>query len=1147
MKTNIGKALVVGAGISGIRAALDLAETGCRVTLIDRSLHSGGILSQLDYQFPTNRCGMCKMLPLVHRDASSQFCLRKGLFHDNIELRLGCELTAVSGEPGNFSVTLRQAPTQVDPELCIGCGICSQVCPVQVPSEFNAGLGQRKAIYLPVPHAVPNAFVIDSAACDQCGKCIEVCPTDAINLTDEQRQAFQILVVDDELAVRDSLKEWLVDEGFSVDMASSGEQALKMLQEKTYGLMLTDIKMPGMDGVELLQQAREIQPDLTVVMMTAYATVETAVEAMKQGAIDYLMKPFDPAKMIPMVVKIFEEQVASHDLQVQVGAIVLCCGTDYFNPYEGKDTLAYGSNAHVLTSLEFERLISGSGPTAGRLVRPADGKPVNKIAWLQCIGSRDLQTNADFCSSVCCMYALKEAMLAKEKYRQEVETAIFYMDMRNFGLPFQKYLDMARAMPGMRLERTRVHSVTPEPETGNPVLSYIDSDGTLKNESFDLVVLSVGQRPARRTEQLASMTGCDLNKWGFLETSPLTAVSTTRPGIFAGGSATGLKDINESVIFASAAAAEAGVAIHASGGSLAEQEPYQAGRDVSRQVPRILVLICSCGQHIPGHEKQVIEKILQRDPAVAGVTFLEHICTATGWEQLENLALDESINRILIGACHPYLFIRKIKALSKKINLAAHLIDAVDLELFKQFKAGNGSPTGQPTHIAAKLATGIARLKNAPVHDLPTTEVVSTALVVGGGIAGMHTALTIAEQGYPVTLVEEKEHLGGNLQWLQKTIGGDDLQTWLKDTISMVEKHPGIRVMTGSRIIGGYGQAGNFLTTIQTSEDQVETLEHGVVILATGGKEAPTDAYDHGNCKRVITQSQLEKQLADSTIDPSDLDTVVMIQCVGSRQQPRNYCSRVCCPTTIKHCLQLKKARPELNVYVLYRDMMTPGFNESYFTEARKAGVIFIAYDPDNKPEVNTSYDETSIAVSCKDPVSGLNLQIEADLLVLASGIVPNLPAQIAETFGLEVDENGFFKAADYKWRPVDTLKEGVFACGICLGPRSSVESAVTGKAAASRALRILAHPWLISGRPVAQVRASLCALCQRCIEACPYGARELDTDNANVLVNTVMCQGCGTCAAVCPNGASILDGYGRRQVFETIDALIEIPQEKQG
>ena len=376
MKQKIGKALVVGAGIAGIRSALDLAETGYQVTLIDRAQHIGGILSRLDYQFPTDRCGMCKMLPLVDRDASSQFCLRKGLFHENIELLLSTELSSIEGEAGSYRAVLRQEPNLVNTALCIGCGECAKVCPVEVPDDFNTGFTTRKAIYLPVPHNIPNTYTIDLNACTSCGECVNVCPTGAIDLLMEARKQFRILVVDDELIVRDSLKEWLVEEKFSVDMAASGQEALDLLAENPYRLMLLDIKMPGMDGVEVLKRAKDAQPDLTVVMMTAYATVETAVEAMKIGALDYLIKPFDPEALIPKIVNIYNEIEVSEGKEIEVGAVVLSCGVDYFDPTKGTNTYNYKKLNNVVTSIEFERILSGTGPTGGLPMNPVTGKPL---------------------------------------------------------------------------------------------------------------------------------------------------------------------------------------------------------------------------------------------------------------------------------------------------------------------------------------------------------------------------------------------------------------------------------------------------------------------------------------------------------------------------------------------------------------------------------------------------------------------------------------------------------------------------------------------------------------------------------------------------------------------------------------------------
>jgi len=1145
MKKKVGKALVVGAGISGIRTALDLAEFGYGVTLIDRAPNMGGILSQLDYQFPTDRCGMCKMLPLVDRDAASQYCLRKGLFHENIEILLSTELHSVEGEPGNFQVTLRQKPSWVDPELCIGCGDCVPVCPVEVPDAFNTGLVSRKAIYLPVPHAIPNPYVIDMTVCTQCGVCEEICPTHAISLSQQERKKFRILVVDDELIIRESLKEWLEEEaGFTVDTAESGPVAIEKLTQQPFQLILLDIKMPGMDGVEVLKRAKEDFPELYVVMMTAYATVETAVEAMKIGAIDYLIKPFDPQNLIPKVLSIYEDVEAAEGKILEVGAIVLCGGTAYFDPASGIDTHGYGKYPNVVTSLEFERIMSGTGPFQGRLVRPDDGKPIRRVAWIQCVGSRDLQIDADFCSNICCMYAIKEALIAKEKTTGQMDTTIFYMDMRTFGKTFQRYRDQAETEKGVRFERGRVHSVVQDENRGDLVIKYVDPTGAVCDKNFDMVVLAVGQRPSPGTGTLAEMTGIPLNPWGFCLSEPFSLNRTERKGIVLGGAFSGLKDISDSVIQASSAALSASHVIHSAGGGLIP-EPISVPEmvDVSRELPRILVAICTCGNTLSEFfDNERLAERLKSDPDVERVVFLEQTCTAAGWEKLSELLETHKPNRLLIGACLPYVYAKKIRELGCQTGLNPALMDVVDIRTpaFRNPEKEAQIDTKQVSAIIeSTLRMSIARLKRANPLPVATIQIRQNALVVGGGIAGMIAALAIANHGYQVDIVELEEQLGGNLNWLKETVEGFSTQTLLDETRGKVEKHPNIHVHTQTQVMGSYGQVGRFFTTLENVDGDVNTLEHGVTLLATGGTEAVTTSYNYEKSKAIVTQKELEQKIENKTIDPGKLNSVVMIQCVDSREEPRNYCSRICCMSALKHALYLKSQKPDIDVYILYRDIMSYGFSEAYYTQARRDGVTFIQYTVDEKPVVNATESDKLVQVTTLDPILGRKINIDADLVVLATGVVPDLPIDLMTGFGASVDEDGFFQEADSKWRPVDSLKEGVFVCGLAHSPRSISESIATAEASAQRALRILWQKELPAGKVVAVVRHSLCSLCERCIDACPYDARTIESDLEQVVVNTVMCQGCGSCATVCPNSASVLEGFPEQQMFDIIDAAL--------
>ena len=1133
MDRKIGRVLVLGAGISGIRASIDLAQMGYRVTLADRAPHMGGILSQLDYQFPTDRCGMCRMLPMIDRDAGIQTCLRKGLFHENIDILLGTTLAAVEGEPGRFTVSLNQASSPIDPDRCIGCGLCSEACPVSVPDAFNAGLTRRKAVYLPVPHNIPRIFTIDPAACTRCGACEPVCPTGAIRLSDMGRQAFRILVVDDESIVRKSLDAWLGDEiGYTVEMAASGAEALEKLTATPFHLMLLDIKMPGMDGVEVLEKARAIRPALQTLMMTAYATVETAVDAMKIGAMDYLIKPFEPDALIPKVAAVYAAFEETGYRKETVGAIVLATGTTCFDPSEGKNPMGYGVVPNVVTSLEFERMLSGTGPDGGRLLRPSDKRPVKKAAWIQCVGSRDLQSGADFCSTVCCMFALKEAAVARTLAGEDFQATIIYMDMRTFGKPFERYGQHTLTPEGVRLERGRIHSIAPTPGSDDVCLHWTSAAGDIYEKRFDLVVLSVGQRANPQAASVAEALGIETDGFGFVRTAPFSDTRTPRPGICAGGTLTGPTDIAESVIRATSAAVNASRTIHRAGGGLVEKTtPADAERDVSRQRPRILVVLCRCDTRPETDQPlNALSARLKQDPSVARVLVLDRLCTTDGWEALATTETAD-VNRVLVAACNSVVYKKHRHSLAEAFSLDPALIESVAMD--------DRQGPASPATVAAILA-GVARLKYATPNRETGMTVVARALVVGGGIAGMSAALAMADHGVDVTLVETAGRVGGNLTWLHQTIDGTPIAPFLEETVGRIDKHPRIEVMTDSRVVGAFGQAGHFFSTVETADAPTTTVEHGVVVLATGGGEAPTDEYGYGTSEAVVTQKELETRIHENRLDTGDISTVAMIQCVGSREEPRNYCSRVCCPTALKQALWLKKQNPDIQVAILYRDMMSCGLAETWYTEARRQGILFFQYRPDRKPAVSVDPDgKAPVSIRIDDPILDAPVEIIADLLVLATGIQPHLPEDLALAYGVERDRDGFFQEADSKWRPVEALKAGVFGCGIALSPRSISEAVATAEAAAGRALAILTAERLPAARTTAVVRHSLCTLCLRCIDTCVYGARFLDDTGGRVEVNPAMCQGCGDCATVCPNSASIVEGFSHRSLFGAIDGAM--------
>jgi heterodisulfide reductase subunit A len=622
-----------------------------------------------------------------------------------------------------------------------------------------------------------------------------------------------------------------------------------------------------------------------------------------------------------------------------------------------------------------------------------------------------------------------------------------------------------------------------------------------------------------------------------METEPFSISRTRHPGIVIGGAFSCMKDIGEAVIQASSAAANASRVIHSAGGSLAPEEPPPAMPEgLTRESPRILTVLCRCGRaEASPPPSEFLSRALRSDPAVTAVETIENLCTADGWGQLAACVRKADTNRLLIGACLPTMHQRKLRELGRELGISAALIEAVDVAPW------SGASENEPAAAAAALAqlrAGVAKLKWVEPHPAAEIQVAPRALVIGGGIAGMTAALAIADHGYGVELVEAGERLGGNLAWISHTLEGHDVRALLEETLKRIEKHSRIQVHTRSRVVQAHGEVGFFTTVIEGMENQVHHLKHGVAILATGGTEAPAREYAWGASPAVMTQSEVERQLADGRLDAKGLDTVVMIQCVGSRQEPRNYCSRVCCAAALKQAFALRERHPQVSVFVLYRDMMTTGFSEAAFTRARRAGVVFIPYRLDRPPQVQPV--DGGLTVTVEEPVLQRTAQIEAQLVVLATGVVPALPRELAEAYGVRIDADGFFQEADSKWRPVDSLKEGVFACGLALSPRSIPESIATAEAAAQRALRILGRERLATSRIVASVRHSLCSRCEQCIDACPYGARTLDPDLEKLLVNPAMCQGCGACAAVCPNNASHLQGYPAHQVFAMIDAAVE-------
>lgn len=1138
-------ALVVGAGIGGIRAALDLAETGQKVALIDAAPHLGGILAQLDHQFPSDHCGMCKMLPLAERDSSSQFCMRKGLFHKNIDLYLSTELDRLEGEPGKFQARLRKRSTFVDPSRCIGCGECEAICPVRVPNEFNAGLSMRGAAHLPVPHNIPNHYVVDLDNCVRCWQCHEACPTGAIDFFFDQRKEFNILVAGTDEKGYAELVQWLGDLNFPLDHAATGDEVLdKVTGGGNVSMLLLDMDTPGVDLERVVSRCLEYNPGLPIVLVGTTEQREDAAELLRMGVLEYAVRPFVHKRFVPWLDKLYMRLVSDDMLDLDVVSVILATGFSCYDPSNDPngvaDVLGYGQYPGVVTSVEFERMLSGTGPTGGKLEIPGTGRKPKRIAWLQCVGSRDLKTGANYCSSICCMISLKEAMLARKALGPDVEMTVFYMDMRTFGKEFESYKAKAERN-GVRLINSRIHSVIaadPLNPQGELAVEYMNSDGQLVPEKFDMMVLAVGARPPRNAARLAEAAGVERNSHGFLQTEEFGPSRTTRLGVFAAGSAGAPRDIAESVITAGAAAAGASRLINLYS-PLKERtpDPEPEYRDVSRKRARTFIALChDCPTLENSLDMDALEERLRNISSVVGVARIKRTCTGEGWAQIRELTEELAPNRIVIGACMPYAYVPKLRELGRELQLNPSLMDVVDIYTPV---VGMDETTREAVfdNVLSRLSMAASRLERADPSPLPPPQqVVRQALVVGGGLAGMTAAMSIADHGYPVTLVERAEELGGNAMNLRYTLEGNDPQHHMLELVEQVRKHPNITVHTDARVVLSMGRAGRFMSVVST-DDGALPVEHGVSILATGGHESRIYEYGYRVHKNVYSQLELEHKLASGEIDTGSLNSVAMIQCWRSRTEDRNYCSRICCASALKNLLHLKRKRPDLPVYVFYRDIMSYGFSEQYYTEARKLGAIFIRYVPERPPQV--SVEEGHIVLRAFEPVLQREIELRPDLVALSAGLEPNDVTDLAEMFGVELDQFGFFREAESKWRPVDFLKQGVFTCGVARAPGNMSETIASAKAAAQRSMRILSEQRLTCGNVVAEVRQTLCSRCGLCIDVCPYGARRMDMEHDRIVVDELLCQGCGSCTAVCPNSASVMRGFRDEQIMAVIDSAL--------
>ena len=1472
-KDKVGAVMVVGGGIGGVQASLDLAESGFKVYLVEKSLSIGGVMAQLDKTFPTNDCAMCILSPKLVD------CGR----HRNVEMLTNSEVESIEGEVGNFKVRVKKHPRFVDLAKCTGCGDCAEVCPVEIPSEYEENLVNRKAIYRPFTQATPSAFGIEKR---EIPPCRAACPLqvnaqgyialisqgkfkEALTLVREKNPLpgicgrvcthpcegeCQRQNVDEPIAI-DLLKRFVADYEKEVDFELKIEQEkenriaiigsgpagltsaydlrkmgykptifealpvaggmlrvgipdyrlpkdiirkeisiledfgieIKLNTPLGENLTIEDLKnngyeaifiavgahismkleIPGEDlkgvyhGVEFLRRVNlgekvEVGEKVVVVgggnaaidaARTVYrlgakevtivyrrsraempANEEEIEEAEKEGIkILYLATPtrilgkeskvdqvqciqmrlgepdasgrrrpiplegsefiIDADTIIPAlgqssdlsflgshhkfklvrgrgfevdpltletnlkgifaggdtvtgpdtvieamaagrkaaisidrylngedmrvgregegsqeseievdtegvepkkrtevatlplsgrkgnfkeVVLGFSEEEAikeakrclacggcsecmqcveackaeavlhdmlEEDREINVGSVILFPGFDEFNP-QLKEEYGYKRFPNVVSSIELERILSASGPYQGQVTRRSDDKHPKSIAWIQCVGSRDSKIKRGYCSSVCCMYSTKEALITKE-HAPDTETSIFYMDMRAYGKDFDKYIKRAESEYGVRYVRSRISEVEEDFKSHNLRIKYETDDGELASEEFEMVVLSVGLEAPKSAKEIAEKFDIQLNSYNFAKTSTFKPLQTSRPGIFVGGAFSGPKDIPETVAQASGVAAEASSILSEARGSLVTEKEYPPEIEVSGEAPRVGVFVCHCGINIGGVVD--VPSIVEYVKTLPSVVYAEgnlYTCSQDTQERIKKAVKEHQLNRIVVASCTPRTHETLFQETIREAGLNRYLFEMANIrDQCSWIHMREPEKATKKAKDLVRMAVAKARLIE-PLKRLPL-EVTPRGLVIGGGVSGMTSALRLAEEGYEVYLVEKERELGGQAKDIYYTFEGEDVQKFLGKLIAKVQSNDRIRLFSGAKIENIEGFVGNFKTTVKI-DSFIKELEHGVIIVATGAKEYQPTEYLYGKERGVVTQRELEKLMVSGKLEVNTQNSMVMIQCVGSRNDKHPYCSRICCSEAIKNALKIKQLNKKANIYILYRDMRTYGFKEDYYQRAREEGVIFIRYEEGQEPEVRKGKEKLEVLV--KDLILKENLLINADLVVLSTGVIASEDGEeLAQMLKVPLNEDGFFLEAHVKLRPVDFATEGIFLCGLAHYPKFIEESISQANAAISRACTILAKDKILAEGTVVSVNEDRCNGCGICEAVCIYNAIEIDKEKRVAKVNEALCKGCGTCTGACPSGAINQRGFKREQILAMTKAALEV------
>jgi len=835
-------------------------------------------------------------------------------------------------------------------------------------------------------------------------------------------------------------------------------------------------------------------------------------------------------------------QQTAEKLDIKVGAIILAPGFEPFDPRVRGD-YGYGKMQNVVTSMDFERLLCATGPYEGEILRPSDQKHPHKIAWVQCVGSRRVTPGDNsYCSAVCCTYTQKQVILTKD-HDTAAECTIFHNDVRSYGKDFERFCERAGNLPGVRFIRSYVSVAKELPETKNVAIRYSTPKDGVKEEEFDLVVLSVGLNPPADVKGLAEKFGIELNPHAFCKANPVNPMETSRPGIFVSGAFQGPTDIPESVFAASGAGAQCGELLDYRRGNLTQERTYPLEKDVSKEEPRVGVFVCHCGANI-GRVVNVPSTVEYARTLPNVVYAQEQLfsCATNCAKEITDLAKEKGLNRVVVAACSPRTLEPLFRDTLREAGINQYFLDMANIREHCSWvhSKEKEDATQKAKDIVRMSVARACRLEPLPEFDLPVNK---AALVVGGGVAGMTCALSIAKQGHEVHLVEKDADLGGIARKLHYTLDGMDVQAYVRDLVRKVYQHPSIHVYTDATITEATGYVGNFQTKL-TFERGATEIKHGAAVIAVGADVYSPAEYLYGQDDRIVTHLELEERIAKGDETVINAERLVMIQCVGCRNEDRNYCSRICCSASIKNALKLKEINPRMDIYILYRDMMTYGFSEDYYREASTKEVKFIRYEPQDKPQVELVREggTSVLRVAVTDYILGKKLVIDADALALAAAVIPSRGTRdIAGLFKVSLGPDGFFKEAHVKLRPVEFAADGVYLCGIAHYPKLISETIKQAYGAAGRVLTLLSHDTVVASGSVCEVDEKKCIGCGECISACTYGAIEFrqTRQGKKAVVNPIICKGDGLCNAKCPTGAILLKHFTDEELLSQIDAAL--------